>query len=103
MMQSRLQGQSAFIISLEDGDTEHSLRFIGIKDEKQGYLKYLNVEKEHYRYSLDAVIEDIYGSLEEYAATWPEDQRHLFYDDPKGSGIHIMLLTWAGNLPGKSS
>lgn len=79
-----LNGQSAFIISLEDGDTEHALRFIGIKDEKQGYLKYLNVEKEHYRYSLDAVIEDIYGSLEEYAATWPEDQRHLFYDDPKG-------------------
>lgn len=22
--------------------------------------------------------------MEEYIATWPEDQRHLFYEDPQG-------------------
>ena len=29
-------------------------------------------------------IKDLYGSLEDYFATWPEDQRHLFYEDPQG-------------------
>ena len=76
--------QDTFFVSLKDGDTELAPKFIGIKDKTSGYLKYLNVEKEQYRYSLDMVIKDLYGSLEEYIATWPEDQRHLFYDDPQG-------------------
>ena len=76
--------QDAFIVSLIDGDAEVAPKFIGIKDKGKGYLKYLNIEKEQYHYSLDAVIEDLYGSLEDYVASWPEDQRHLFYDDPQG-------------------
>ena len=76
--------QDAFAISLEDGGTEPAPKYIGIRDKEGGYLKYLDVEKERYRYSLDAIIKDLYGSLENYIATWPEDQRHLFYDDPQG-------------------
>ena len=76
--------QDAFIVGLIDGDAEVAPKFIGIKDKGKGYLKYLNIENEQYRYSLDAVIEDLYGSLEDYVASWPEDQRHLFYDDPQG-------------------
>ena len=79
-----LSGQDAFIISFAENDAKCAPKFIGIKDKERGYLKYLNVEKEQYRYSLDAVIGDIYGSLEEYISTWPEDQRELFYDDPQG-------------------
>ena len=79
-----IREQDAFIVSLIDGDAEVAPKFIGIKDKEKGYLKYLNIEKEQYRYSLDAVIEDLYGSLEDYVASWPEDQRHLFYDDPQG-------------------
>ncbi len=76
--------QEAFIVSLKDGDTELAPRIIGIKDKEKGYLKYLNVEKEQMRYSLNVVIKELYGSLEDYVATWPEDQRHPFYDDPQG-------------------
>ena len=76
--------QEAFIVSLKDGDTELAPRIIGIKDKEKGYLKYLNVEKEQMRYSLNMVIKELYGSLEDYVATWPEDQRHPFYDDPQG-------------------
>ena len=76
--------QDAFIVSLIDGDAEVAPKYIGIKDKEKGYLKYLNIENEQYRYSLDAVIKDLYGSLEDYVASWPEDQRHLFYDDPQG-------------------
>ena len=79
-----IREQDAFIVSLIDGDAEVAPKFIGIKDKEKGYLKYLNIEKEQYRYSLDAVIEDLYGSLEDYVASWPEDQRHLFYDNPQG-------------------
>ena len=78
-----IREQDAFIVSLIDGDAEVAPKFIGIKDKRKGYLKYLNIENEQYRYSLDAVIEDLYGSLEDYVASWPEDQRHLFYDDPQ--------------------
>ena len=76
--------QEAFIVSLKDGDTEPAPKLIGIKDKEKGYLKYLNVEEEKIRYSLNVVIKDLYGSLEDYVATWPEDQRHPFYDDPQG-------------------
>ena len=76
--------QDAFIVSLKDGDTECAPEFIGIKDKEKGYLKYLNVEEEQIRYSLDVVITDLYGSLEDYFASWPEDQRHLLYEDPQG-------------------
>ena len=76
--------QDAFIVSLEDGDTEPVPRFIGIKDKEEGYLKYLDTEEEQYRYSLDEVIEDLYGSLKDYIASWPEKQRHMFYDGPQG-------------------
>ena len=76
--------QDAFVVSLKDGDTEVTPEFIGLKDKEKGYLKYLNIEKEQYCYSLDAVIEDLYGSLEDYVASWPEDQRHQFYDEPQG-------------------
>ena len=79
-----LSGQDAFIVSLEDGDTEIAPKCIGIKDKEKGSLKYLNVEDECIRHSLDVVIEDLYGTLEDYIATWPEDQRHLFYNDPQG-------------------
>ena len=79
-----LSGQEAFIVSLEDGDTEIAPKCIGIKDKEKGYLKYLHVEEERILYSLDVAITDLYGSLEDYFATWPEDQRHLFYDDPQG-------------------
>ena len=79
-----LSGQEAFIVSLEDGDTEIAPKCIGIKDKEKGYLKYLNVEEERIIYSLDVVVIELYGSLEDYFATWPEDQRHLFYDDPQG-------------------
>ena len=79
-----LYKQDAFIVSLKDGDTELAPKFIGIKDGEKGYLKYLNVEKEQYRYSLDSVIKDLFGSLDDYIESWPEDQRHLFYDDPQG-------------------
>ena len=79
-----LAEQDAFVISLKAGDAENTPEFIGIKDKEKGYLKYLNVEKEQFRYSLDVAITDLYGSLEDYFATWPEDQRHLFYDDPQG-------------------
>ena len=30
------------------------------------------------------MIEDLYGTLEDYIAIWPEDQKHLFYNDPQG-------------------
>ena len=76
--------QDAFIVSLTDADTESAPKVIGIKDKEKGYLRYLNVEEERIRYSLDVAIIDLYGSLEDYFATWPEDQRHLFYDDPQG-------------------
>ena len=79
-----LAEQDAFVISLKAGDAENTPEFIGIKDKEKGYLKYLNVEKEQFRYSLDAVIKDLYGSLEDYIATWPKDQRRLFHDDPQG-------------------
>ena len=76
--------QDAFIVSLTDGDTGSAPKVIGIKDKEKGYLKYLHVEEERILYSLDVAITDLYGSLEDYFATWPEDQRHLFYDDPQG-------------------
>ena len=76
--------QDAFIVSLTDADTESAPKVIGIKDKEKGYLRYLNVEEERIRYSLDVAIIDLYGSLEDYITTWPEDQRHLFYDDPQG-------------------
>ena len=76
--------QDAFIVSLTDGETESAPKVIGIKDKEKGYLKYLHVEEERIRYSLDVALTDLYGSLEDYFATWPEDQRHLFYDDPQG-------------------
>ena len=79
-----LSGQDAFIVSLKDGDTEPAPKFIGIRDKERGYLKYLDLEENRYRYSLHHLIRDMYGSLEDYIATWPEDQRHLFYDDPQG-------------------
>ena len=79
-----VSGQDAFIVSLEDGDTEIAPKCIGIKDKEKGSLKYLNVEDEYIRHSLDVVIEDLYGTLEDYIATWPEDQKHLFYNDPQG-------------------
>ena len=79
-----VSGQEAFIVSLEDGDTEIAPKCIGIKDKEKGSLKYLNVEDELIRHSLDLVIEDLYGTLEDYIATWPEDQKHLFYNDPQG-------------------
>ncbi len=79
-----LSGQDAFIVSLKAGDTEIAPQWIGIKDREQGNLKYLNVEEERIRHSLDMVIEDLYGTLEDYIATWPEDQKHLFYNDPQG-------------------
>ena len=79
-----LSEQDAFALSLKDADTEVAPKFIGLKDKEKGYLKYLDIEKEQYRYSLDAVIKDLYGSLEDYIASWPEGQRHLFYDDPQG-------------------
>ena len=76
--------QDAFIVSLNDEDAMLAPKFIGIMDKDEGYLKYLNVEEERISYSLDIVITHLYGSLEGYIATWPEDQRHLFYDDPQG-------------------
>ena len=76
--------QDAFIVSLTYGEKESAPKVIGIKDKEKGYLKYLNVEEERIRYSLDVAITDLYESLEDYFATWPEDQRHLFYDDPQG-------------------
>ena len=76
--------QDAFIVSLTDADTDSPPKVIGIKDKEKGYLRYLNVEEERIRYSLDVAITDLYGSLEDYFATWPEDQRHLFYNDPQG-------------------
>ena len=76
--------QDAFIVSLTYGETESAPKVIGIKDKEKGYLKYLHVEEERILYSLDVAITDLYGSLEDYFATWPEDQRHLFYDDPQG-------------------
>ena len=79
-----ISGQDAFIVSLTYGETESAPKVIGIKDKEKGYLKYLNVEEERILYSLDVAITDLYGSLEGYFATWPEDQRHLFYDDPQG-------------------
>ena len=79
-----LSGQDAFIVSLKAGDTEIAPQWIGIKDREQGNLKYLNVEEERIRHSLDMVIEDLYGTLEDYIAIWPEDQKHLFYNDPQG-------------------
>ena len=79
-----LSEHDIFIVSLREGDTESAPKFIGIKDKEKGYLKYLNVEKEQYLYSLDTVINDLYGSLDEYIASWPEDHRHLFYDNPQG-------------------
>ena len=79
-----ISGQDAFIVSLTYGETESAPKVIGIKDKQKGYLRYLNVEEERIRYSLDVAIIDLYGSLEDYIATWPEDQRHLFYDDPQG-------------------
>lgn len=79
-----INGQDAFIVSLKAGDTEIAPQWIGIKDREQGNLKYLNVEEERIRHSLDVVIEDLYGTLEDYIATWPEDQKHLFYNDPQG-------------------
>ena len=65
-------------------DIEIAPKCIGIKDKEKGSLKYLNVEEERIRHSLDMVIEDLYGTLEDYIATWPEDQKHLFYNDPQG-------------------
>ena len=62
--------QDAFIVSLTDADTESAPKVIGIKDKGKGYLKYLNVEEERIRYSLDVAITDLYGSLEDYFATW---------------------------------
>ena len=79
-----ISDQDAFIVSLTYGDKESAPKVIGIKDKEKGYLRYLNVEEERIRYSLDVAIIDLYGSLEDYIATWPEDQRHLFYDDPQG-------------------
>ena len=79
-----ISNQDAFIVSLTDANTESAPKVIGIKDKEKGYLKYLNVEEERIRYSLDVAITDLYGSLEDYFATWPEEQRHLFYDDPQG-------------------
>ena len=79
-----ISDQDAFIVSLTYGETESAPKVIGIKDKEKGYLKYLHVEEERIRYSLDVAITDLYGSLEDYFATWPEDQRHLFYDDPQG-------------------
>ncbi len=87
-----LSEEDAFIISLKAGDTESSPKFIGIKDKEEGYLKYLHMEEERYFYSLDAVIEDLYGSLEEYIATRPEDQRFMFYDNPQG--LYTFPIDW---------
>ena len=66
--------EDAFIVSLKDDDTELAPEFIGIKDKEEGYLKYLNVIKEQYRYSLDAVIKELYGSVDDYIASRPEEQ-----------------------------
>ena len=30
------------------------------------------------------MITDLYGSIEDYIVTWPEDHRRLFYDNPQG-------------------
>ena len=79
-----ISDQDAFIVSLTYGETESAPKVIGIKDKEKGYLKYLHVEEERILYSLDVAIIELYGSLEDYFATWPEDQRHLFYDDPQG-------------------
>ena len=79
-----ISDQDAFIVSLTYGEKESAPKVIGIKDKEKGYLKYLHVEEERILYSLDVAITDLYGSLEDYFATWPEDQRHLFYDDPQG-------------------
>ena len=79
-----ISDQDAFIVSLTDADTDSAPKVIGIKDKEKGYLRYLNVEEERIRYSLDVAITDLYGSLEDYFATWPEDQKHLFYNDPQG-------------------
>ena len=76
--------QNAFVVSFKEGDAFLPPGFIGIKDKEKGYLKYLNVEEEQFRYSLDEVIKDQYGSLDDYIATWPEDLRYMFYDDPQG-------------------
>ena len=79
-----ISDQDAFIVSLTDADTDSAPKVIGIKDKEKGYLRYLHVEEERILYSLDVVIIELYGSLEDYFTTWPEDQRHLFYDDPQG-------------------
>ena len=94
--------QDAFVVNLKDDDADLAPRFIGIKDKEKGYLKYLNVEEKRYCYSLDAVIEDLYGSLEDYIVTWPEDQRHLFYDDPQGLYTFPIAL-YATNVVGYES
>ena len=78
-----LKAQEAFVVQLNDGEASE-LKFVGMKDKEKGYLKYLNLEKEQFSYSLDQVICDLYGSLDEYIATWPEDQRSLFHDEPQG-------------------
>lgn len=79
-----LTGQNVFIITFTDEDASRTPRFFGIKDKEKGQLKYIDAEAERYLYSLDALIKRLYGSLEEYIAKWPEDKRHLFYDDPQG-------------------
>ena len=94
-----LSGQDAFVIRFTDDDEKRVPEFIGIRDKEKGYLKYLDLQKERYRYSLDAVIDDIYGSLDAYVATWPEDMRHLFYEDPQGLYTFPMEL-YAVNVVG---
>ena len=79
-----LKEKDAFIVRLNEEEADSTVKLIGIKDKEKGYLKYLHVEDERILYSLDVAITDLYGSLEDYFATWPEDQRHLFYDDPQG-------------------
>ena len=79
-----LKDKDAFIVRLNEEEADSTVKLIGIKDKEKGYLKYLNVGEERILYSLDVAITDLYGSLEDYFATWPEDQRHLFYDDPQG-------------------
>ena len=94
--------QDAFVVSLKDDAADLAPQFIGMKDKEKGYLKYLNLEDKRYCYSLDAVIEELYGSLEDYIATWPEDQRHLFYDDPEGLYTFPIEL-YATNVVGHES
>ncbi|MDD6253486.1 MAG: TonB family protein [Bacteroidales bacterium] len=79
-----LIGQNVFIITFTDEDASRRQRFFGIKDNEKGQLEYIDAEAERYLYSLDDIIKRLYGSMEDYIAKCPEDQRHLFQDNPEG-------------------